>query len=152
LVFGYIFHKIQSRRQVNEPLLPEVRIQDAQSALQGGSENNDQYRRGSNMRNAAEAAERRAQANAQNARNPYTDMETDLKRRNHRYTLHAQPQQAGLLAEECTICCEPLGGGEEIKLYKTPCGHIFHAKCLKEWSTKKLNCPCCRETLYQFTK
>ena len=32
-------------------------------------------------------------------------------------------------------------------LMRTPCHHIYHEKCLKEWMNKKLECPNCRKIL-----
>lgn len=32
-------------------------------------------------------------------------------------------------------------------VYKTPCGHIFHAPCLKNWMNLKADCPSCRGAL-----
>ena len=42
----------------------------------------------------------------------------------------------------CTICIDPL---ESEPLSMPPCGHIFHSKCIKEWTAKLNNsCPLCR--------
>ena len=32
-------------------------------------------------------------------------------------------------------------------VYKTPCGHIFHESCLKNWINLKPECPSCRGAL-----
>jgi len=43
-------------------------------------------------------------------------------------------------------------GKEQKKLYKTPCNHVFHEDCLKDWGLKKLECPVCRMKLPRFKK
>ena len=32
-------------------------------------------------------------------------------------------------------------------VYKTPCKHIFHEECLKNWLHMKSDCPVCRRKL-----
>lgn len=61
--------------------------------------------------------------------------------------------------ENCPICFSLLTENPEIeendkvidlipKTYmKTPCGHMFHEKCLKDWMEQKLMCPCCRKSI-----
>jgi len=34
-----------------------------------------------------------------------------------------------------------------LKIIKTPCGHIFHEKCLDKWLKTKTQCPYCRESV-----
>ncbi|RWS15374.1 zinc finger-like protein [Dinothrombium tinctorium] len=46
--------------------------------------------------------------------------------------------------KECNICKEDLTT-EGVELL--PCGHIFHAFCIKEWFGVRYNCPSCRESL-----
>ncbi len=50
-----------------------------------------------------------------------------------------------MLASECTICAEPLDGGEEQDCVVTRCGHVFHAFCLEKWFEHKPVCPLCKE-------
>jgi len=57
----------------------------------------------------------------------------------------------------CSICLEALKeecprpfllfNFRQKKLLKTPCKHIFHAKCLREWKNTKHQCPNCRSNL-----
>ena len=44
---------------------------------------------------------------------------------------------------ECCICYSSLSTSKNIKL---PCGHVFHDKCIREWSKKKMNCPLDRKS------
>jgi len=45
--------------------------------------------------------------------------------------------------EECSVCL-----GEENLNKKLVCGHVFHAKCIKEWIEKgSSTCPVCRATI-----
>lgn len=52
--------------------------------------------------------------------------------------------------DDCAICFDTLKTATEDKLYKTPCGHLFHADCLREWGGKKAECPLCRQQLPDF--
>ena len=42
--------------------------------------------------------------------------------------------------EVCAVCL----GGEGVGWAGTPCGHVFHMKCLEEWGRLRLVCPVCR--------
>lgn len=33
---------------------------------------------------------------------------------------------------------------EEFKFHMTPCGHVFHERCLRIWEEKNRTCPMCR--------
>jgi hypothetical protein len=45
--------------------------------------------------------------------------------------------------DECCICMEKLKNKEDI--VKTPCNHLFHKLCLKQWiNDSKNDCPICR--------
>ncbi|CAD7925392.1 unnamed protein product [Amoebophrya sp. A25] len=46
---------------------------------------------------------------------------------------------------DCAICCCDLEVG--VKVAKTPCGHVFHYRCLREWSFRQNTCPVCRADL-----
>ena len=35
-------------------------------------------------------------------------------------------------------------------VFKTPCGHIFHESCLKNWINLKSDCPSCRRPLANY--
>ena len=39
-----------------------------------------------------------------------------------------------------------------LKIIKTPCGHIFHEKCLDKWLRTKTQCPYCRESIREFLR
>jgi len=71
---------------------------------------------------------------------------------------------ASLKGEMCPICMDnllttksddeaktaasvELLGSESEGIMKTPCQHIYHENCLKEWMKKKLECPNCRKPL-----
>ncbi|CAK56790.1 unnamed protein product (macronuclear) [Paramecium tetraurelia] len=43
----------------------------------------------------------------------------------------------------CVICLDPL---DDRLCRQTPCKHIMHDNCLKQWIQKQLSCPMCRET------
>lgn len=49
--------------------------------------------------------------------------------------------------ESCSICTEPFKIHSTVK---TPCGHLFHNRCIQRWITESSNmsCPMCRENLY----
>ncbi|CAF2402218.1 unnamed protein product [Rotaria sp. Silwood2] len=51
--------------------------------------------------------------------------------------------------ESCSICLDLILEiwNTEPKACVTKCGHIFHYNCLKEWFTKKKECPNCRADL-----
>uniref|UniRef100_A0A182PKD7 RING-type domain-containing protein n=1 Tax=Anopheles epiroticus TaxID=199890 RepID=A0A182PKD7_9DIPT len=42
----------------------------------------------------------------------------------------------------CTICWDSL---EQGRIYATPCGHIFHEKCIVNWTMRNPCCPECRQ-------
>ncbi|KAI3927731.1 hypothetical protein MKW92_009349 [Papaver armeniacum] len=45
--------------------------------------------------------------------------------------------------EVCSVCLQDMiNVGDDAVLLK--CSHIFHKKCMLEWSKRKLNCPICR--------
>jgi hypothetical protein len=57
---------------------------------------------------------------------------------------HAQPLQE----VTCSVCLGPI----ELPLHRgqymvTPCNHMFHAECLREWMEVKMECPVCRGLL-----
>ncbi|CAD8172433.1 unnamed protein product [Paramecium octaurelia] len=45
--------------------------------------------------------------------------------------------------QDCVICLDPL---DDRLCRQTPCKHIMHDNCLKQWIQKQLSCPMCRET------
>jgi len=50
-------------------------------------------------------------------------------------------------AMECSICFEKYKEAEELKF--TPCRHLFHEECLKNWLKVKRTCPLCRLDLQE---
>ncbi|CAD8086167.1 unnamed protein product [Paramecium sonneborni] len=46
--------------------------------------------------------------------------------------------------QDCVICLDPL---DNRLCRQTPCKHVMHDNCLKQWIQKQLTCPMCRETL-----
>ena len=48
---------------------------------------------------------------------------------------------------ECPICLEDFKEGDPVK--RLPCGHIFHAACVKEWVVEVRGvCPLCRQGIF----
>ena len=45
--------------------------------------------------------------------------------------------------KNCCICLEDFTVEDEVSFSK--CHHLFHTKCVKEWSTYKTTCPVCRD-------
>jgi hypothetical protein len=45
--------------------------------------------------------------------------------------------------KNCCICLEDFTDEDEVSFSK--CNHLFHTKCVKEWSTYKTTCPVCRD-------
>jgi len=74
------------------------------------------------------------------------------KRKTFKYTFAGGQEDYTRLTDECAICFEELLNKNTEKLYKTPCGHIFHEECLRAWGVKKLDCPCCRKKLPKFKR
>jgi len=74
----------------------------------------------------------------------------DVEEQPHEYTVVIKKEDPAKLKNDCAICFENLLGKRKQKLYKTPCGHIFHEVCLRAWGIQKLDCPCCRKELPYF--
>jgi len=59
-----------------------------------------------------------------------------------------QQHQEGLKNVDCIICQMPLldeGGEVDMScLYKLPCSHCFHKKCVEQWLHNNSTCPACR--------
>ncbi|KAI3865627.1 hypothetical protein MKX03_012330 [Papaver bracteatum] len=49
--------------------------------------------------------------------------------------------------EVCSVCLQDINVGDEDT--SITCSHIFHDKCMSEWSKRKLNCPLCRHDVRQ---
>ena len=48
-----------------------------------------------------------------------------------------------MIFPDCSICCEPL----TVALSVTPCGHVYHTKCITGVVEKNMGCPLCRKSL-----
>lgn len=60
----------------------------------------------------------------------------------------APPVASGSSAAECPICLEACShGAPGAPVQVTPCNHMFHAVCLREWSLHSSFCPLCRRSL-----
>ena len=46
---------------------------------------------------------------------------------------------------ECAICLQAVAPLASLK--ELPCGHCFHAPCLRRWLAQSRSCPCCRAAL-----
>ena len=44
--------------------------------------------------------------------------------------------------KECSICLSEID--DKIHISITKCSHLFHNKCISEWSIHKTDCPICR--------
>lgn len=49
---------------------------------------------------------------------------------------------------DCVICMSAINPKEDYLI--TPCNHIYHSNCLKEWMEMKMDCPTCRSHLPDF--
>ncbi|NBX48588.1 hypothetical protein EBT25_01380 [bacterium] len=49
------------------------------------------------------------------------------------------------MESECPVCYESLTTG----VYKTPCGHAFHKKCMTRWTETNNTCPMCRGVIQE---
>lgn len=47
---------------------------------------------------------------------------------------------------DCSICIDHICIGEEV-IQLTSCKHLFHRKCILDWSQYQKNCPLCRGKL-----
>lgn len=59
--------------------------------------------------------------------------------------IHGTTEETAIVAGqaiECSICFENYKEEEELKF--TPCKHLFHEECLKNWLKVKRTCPLCR--------
>ncbi|KAF0724220.1 hypothetical protein AaE_009800 [Aphanomyces astaci] len=43
--------------------------------------------------------------------------------------------------QECAICLEDMALTSRITVRRLPCGHTFHAHCIKAWSVYQCTCP-----------
>ncbi len=55
------------------------------------------------------------------------------------------PMKIGKSNQNCSICFTNFETGS--KIFKLPCGHIFHCDCFEPWAKKNMNCPNCRASL-----
>jgi hypothetical protein len=52
--------------------------------------------------------------------------------------------------KECSICLVEYESNDLVSI--TECGHLFHNKCIEEWSRYKQDCPVCRNNLKEEKK
>ena len=50
------------------------------------------------------------------------------------------------LEDQCTICICPMEAGETITKL-SPCGHIFHLDCVRNWLAKQKVCSLCKQEI-----
>ncbi|KAI3923366.1 hypothetical protein MKW98_026959 [Papaver atlanticum] len=50
-------------------------------------------------------------------------------------------------AEVCSVCLQDIDVGDENVTVLNCNSHIFHKKCMQEWSRRKPNCPLCRHDM-----
>jgi hypothetical protein len=53
--------------------------------------------------------------------------------------------KAGSSSEECAVCMESFGPGEEVRVL--PCNHEFHVACVDQWLRMRSTCPLCRSDI-----
>jgi hypothetical protein len=46
---------------------------------------------------------------------------------------------------ECPVCLDTIGADQTF--LRTPCGHVFHDRCLRTWTDEHPDCPVCRHVL-----
>jgi len=64
-----------------------------------------------------------------------------------KYEINTDQQHQVPNNSDCIICQMPLldDGGEDMGcLYKLPCSHYFHKKCVEQWLHNNSTCPACR--------
>lgn len=49
---------------------------------------------------------------------------------------------------KCCICLEEICDFNGNNTTELNCGHLYHTKCIKNWSLYSGNCPICRKNLY----
>ncbi|KAI5806150.1 hypothetical protein EDC01DRAFT_638850 [Geopyxis carbonaria] len=52
--------------------------------------------------------------------------------------------EMGFGEADCPVCFEEMS---ETDIYKLPCGHMFHLRCLEGWKKKRNTCPMCRTAM-----
>lgn len=61
-----------------------------------------------------------------------------------------------LTTKECAICLQTISESPDMEspkpnsFMKTPCGHVFHKKCLLALMEHRLQCPICRSPIPRF--
>ncbi|KAI3865345.1 hypothetical protein MKW92_016204 [Papaver armeniacum] len=50
-------------------------------------------------------------------------------------------------AENCSICLHQYMNGGDDDAVVLKCWHVFHERCILEWSKRKPNCPVCRHDM-----
>jgi len=85
----------------------------------------------------------------QGHRNEYTRKKVIKKIRTETYRhmkeIFNDPEVGGVIPE-CCVCLEKI---KDIFNTLTECKHMFHTKCLLEWTQTSNNCPLCRNSLFE---
>ena len=63
------------------------------------------------------------------------------------YSYFQSSEQDDSLEGDCPICMYPLNSDDKVRLMYSPCRHVFHETCLRNWMSIKMECPSCRGKL-----
>lgn len=63
------------------------------------------------------------------------------------YSYFHPPEEDSSVEADCAICMFPLQSDEKPRLMYSPCHHVFHETCLRNWMSIKMECPSCRGKL-----
>ena len=63
-----------------------------------------------------------------------------------KYIKRQKMMKVGRTSKLCPVCLENFQ--KDTVIYKLPCKHIFHQKCLIPWLERKCYCPNCKNDLY----
>ena len=80
---------------------------------------------------------------------PYEVVFADMQSKplERRYIKKLKMMKVGQSSKLCAVCLETFH--KDTVIYKLPCKHIFHQKCLIPWLERKCDCPNCKMDLYK---